>query len=56
MGGMAHDVLAGTAGKVALGRGGTAQEAARSVAFLISDHARFINGATVLVDGGLLYA
>ncbi len=54
--GIADDVFARTAARVPLGRAGTAQEAARSVAFLISDHARFINGATVLVDGGLLYA
>jgi len=50
------DVFARTAAKVPLGRAGTPQEVARSVAFLLSDHARFINGATVLVDGGLLYA
>lgn len=54
--GIADDVFARTAAKVPLGRAGTADEAARSVAFLLSEHARFINGATVLVDGGLLYA
>ncbi|HEX2795528.1 MAG TPA: SDR family oxidoreductase, partial [Immundisolibacter sp.] len=54
--GITDDVFARTAAKVPLGRAGTAQEAARSVAFLLSEHARFITGTSVLVDGGLLYA
>ena len=54
--GITEDVFARTAAKVPLGRAGQAREVARSVAFLLSEHARFINGTTVLVDGGLLYA
>lgn len=45
-----------TAQRVPMRRAGTAQEVAKAVAFLCSDHARMINGASVLVDGGLLYA
>ncbi|MGK2940558.1 MAG: SDR family NAD(P)-dependent oxidoreductase [Immundisolibacter sp.] len=45
-----------TAGRVPMRRAGTADEVAKAVAFLCSDHARMINGASVLVDGGLLYA
>ncbi|XP_066248688.1 3-oxoacyl-[acyl-carrier-protein] reductase FabG-like [Euwallacea similis] len=36
----------------ALGRPGTPEEVARTIAFLASDHASFITGATVPVDGG----
>jgi NAD(P)-dependent dehydrogenase (short-subunit alcohol dehydrogenase family) len=50
------DVFERTVANVPLGRAGTPQEVARSVAFLLSEHARFINGASVMVDGGLLYA
>ncbi len=42
-------------GRVALRRGGTPDEVGKVVAFLASDHARTINGVTVLVDGGLLW-
>lgn len=45
-----------TAMRVPMRRAGTPQEVAKAVAFLCSDHARMINGASVLVDGGLLYA
>lgn len=45
-----------TARRVPMRRAGTAVEVAKAVAFLCSDHARMINGASVLVDGGLLYA
>ena len=50
------DVFERTAGKVPMGRAGRAQEVARSAAFLVSDRARHVNGITLLVDGGLLYA
>jgi 3-oxoacyl-[acyl-carrier protein] reductase len=41
---------------IALGRGGTAEEVARAAAFLASDLASFITGATLLVDGGQMAA
>lgn len=43
------------AARVALRRGGRPDEVGKVVAFLASDHARTISGATVLVDGGLLW-
>lgn len=54
--GVAEDVFARTAAKVPMGRAGTPQEVAKTAAFLLSDRARHVNGVTVLVDGGLLYA
>lgn len=50
------DVFARTVAKIPMRRAGTAQEVAKSTAFLLSDRARHINGVTVLVDGGMLYA
>ena len=50
------DVFERTAAKVAMGRAGRPEEIARSVAFLVSNRARHVNGITLLVDGGLLYA
>lgn len=37
---------------IPMGRGGTPEEVAQAIAFLASDAASFINGATLLVDGG----
>jgi 3-oxoacyl-[acyl-carrier protein] reductase len=37
-----------------LGRRGTPEEVGHAVAFLVSDEASFITGATLLVDGGFL--
>lgn len=54
--GVDGDVFARAAANVPMGRAAAPAEVARSVAFLLSAHARFINGATVLVDGGMLYA
>lgn len=45
-----------TAMRIPMRRAGTADEVAKAAAFLCSDHARMINGASVVVDGGLLYA
>lgn len=41
---------------IAMGRAAEPDEVAKAAAFLASDHARLITGATVLCDGGLLYA
>jgi NAD(P)-dependent dehydrogenase (short-subunit alcohol dehydrogenase family) len=41
---------------IALGRGGEPEEVANAIAFLASDLASFITGATLLVDGGQMTA
>ena len=40
--------------EVPLGRAGTPEEVAGVVAFLASDEARYITGASYLVDGGIV--
>jgi NAD(P)-dependent dehydrogenase (short-subunit alcohol dehydrogenase family) len=37
-------------------RFGTLDEVARSTVFLLSDHAGYITGENLLVDGGLMFA
>lgn len=39
--------------RVPLGRAGTPDDIAGPVVFLASDAARYVNGASVLVDGGM---
>jgi NAD(P)-dependent dehydrogenase (short-subunit alcohol dehydrogenase family) len=46
------DLLSGYFRQIPLGRGGEAFEVANAVAFLASDLASYITGATLLVDGG----
>jgi NAD(P)-dependent dehydrogenase (short-subunit alcohol dehydrogenase family) len=41
---------------IPLGRGGTPEEVASAIAFLASDEASFITGASLLVDGGQMSA
>jgi NAD(P)-dependent dehydrogenase (short-subunit alcohol dehydrogenase family) len=41
---------------VPLGRGGEAEEVASAIAFLASDHASFITGTALVVDGGQMAA
>jgi hypothetical protein len=40
---------------IPMGRIGTPEEVARSVAFLLSDESSFLTGVSLLVDGGLMY-
>ncbi|MBI3544543.1 MAG: SDR family oxidoreductase [Deltaproteobacteria bacterium] len=40
-------------GHCSLGRLGTVEEVAKTVAFLVSDRNSYMNGATVVVDGGV---
>ncbi|MCI0395222.1 MAG: glucose 1-dehydrogenase [Chloroflexi bacterium] len=47
-------VLEHMRGRIPLGRLGEAAEVANAYAFLASDEARFINGAVLRVDGGLV--
>jgi 3-oxoacyl-[acyl-carrier protein] reductase len=46
------EVLAGFAEPVPVGRVGKPEELAAVVAFLASDQAAYINGTSILVDGG----
>jgi NAD(P)-dependent dehydrogenase (short-subunit alcohol dehydrogenase family) len=43
-----------TLAQIPLGRWGTVDEIAEAAAFLVSDKARYVTGATLFVDGGLL--
>jgi len=45
---------AGAAARVPLGRQGTYEEVAKTVAFLASSDASYVTGASLVVDGGLL--
>ena len=40
-------------GHIPMGRAGEADEIAAAFAFLASDDARYVTGATLIVDGGL---
>ncbi|HKZ34538.1 MAG TPA: SDR family oxidoreductase, partial [Patescibacteria group bacterium] len=40
--------------RIPLKRAGKAQEIAHSIAFLVSDEASYVTGATLIVDGGYL--
>jgi NAD(P)-dependent dehydrogenase (short-subunit alcohol dehydrogenase family) len=47
-------VLAQYEAMIPLGRIGRPEEVAQLVAFLASDDASYINGAEILIDGGVL--
>jgi citronellol/citronellal dehydrogenase len=49
-----QEFSAETLNQVPLGRWGTPEDVADAAAFLVSDAARYITGATLYVDGGLL--
>jgi NAD(P)-dependent dehydrogenase (short-subunit alcohol dehydrogenase family) len=49
-----EDFTAETLAQVPLGRWGTAEEIADVATFLVSDAARYVTGATLYADGGLL--
>lgn len=50
---LTDDQKSAMTGAVPLGRFGTADEVAATIAFLASDHAAYITGAVIPVDGGL---
>ena len=55
-GGTVEDEAAQIAADIPLGRMGTPEEFAAAAAFLVSDAASFINGVSLLVDGGMARA
>ena len=46
------DILASAASTIPMGRLGTTEEFANVVAFLASERAAYVTGATISVDGG----
>ncbi len=52
--GMPEHVLAGMVGRTPVGRLGQPEEVAEAYLFLSSEEARFINGAVLNVDGGMV--
>jgi NAD(P)-dependent dehydrogenase (short-subunit alcohol dehydrogenase family) len=44
--------MASMTAKIPMGRVGKPKECAELAAFLVSDRAPFLNGATIVIDGG----
>jgi 3-oxoacyl-[acyl-carrier protein] reductase len=53
-GAMTPEARAGLAGQIPLERLGRPQDIAGVVAFLASEHAAYITGQTLVVDGGMV--
>jgi NAD(P)-dependent dehydrogenase (short-subunit alcohol dehydrogenase family) len=51
-----EDVFERTVSRIPLQRAGKPEEIASAAAFICSDRLRHVNGVSLLVDGGLLYA
>jgi len=54
--GLTEELKAAYLAQIPAGRFGAPEEVAHAVAFLVSDEAAYINGQTLIVDGGMVMA